>query len=636
MSNLETFTLIDLPYDMFAVSQGTNATHMRQMRDDSLSLLRGRTSLLRVASDYYDSYDNADDKTVMHYRDYLIAEAALASMRSTLFIDEEHNTLNSRADRILSEFNSDALWPTLVQRNLRNKPQYAGTLGSPAYYFLMMDKVDSPLQSLRALTRVIWSLVGANSEDSPSNRLYTLYQYMGDIQAISNTVISRMRAVLENDDITPEDELYPFYIDCRRKFIDIGDYTDLASSIFFGTWDRDLVNQTAFVLEDDEIERLSKLLRASNSILKPGGVPLLLQSLVVEGYANAAYELQRLEDEDAYSRLRDFLSSTDQRHYDIKRKVTSSLNLVAESYALLESLNLYGRSGYKKSLAYNNALSWLRSTGNSDIAQDSYLLSLRDYPTNYEYNNALSRTRSINDYDIEQDGLLPFLKQYLPNYVSKIPKLDESSSVLTDGTPYKYLQGLPPKGNGIYLTPRYTYGYDVARELQPTSNNPNLATISNNANLATIQVSEETVSSPFEAYIIYVGPRQTITVEEYEQMPSASNVVVAQPGPPSSDLSYVINLNLDIQNRVYEAVNTVHLTPSPRGMIGYEEMIRGMVSHLFRDSVSVEAEDKAKVDGIRAEHTSRVGGLLVQLKDTHLDSEVLLLKEWSDIVDVLI
>jgi hypothetical protein len=65
-------------------------------------------------------------------------------------------------------------------------------------------------------------------------------------------------------------------------------------------------------------------------------------------------------------------------------------------------------------------------------------------------------------------------------------------------------------------------------------------------------------------------------------------------------------------------------------------MIRGLVSHLFRDPVSGETVDKAKVDGAREEHTSRIGGLLLQLKDTHLDSEVKVLKEWSEQIDIIL
>jgi hypothetical protein len=592
MNNIESFSIADLPYCLDEISCGTSASRMSRMRQDVLALLRSRTNIIRVAADYYDSYESTSNPTVMHYRDYLIAEAALATLRSTLYVDPEHSLPNLRAERILEDFDHAQLWPPIIRQGLEDTPHYGSSLGSPGYYFYATDINDVPLESFDKLTRAIWSLNGINPDSHPSERLKTLYQYLGNLDEIVSPISNKVEDLFLNT--TPEDEEnYRLLLEARRQFIDLEDYENLQESIVMGTWDEAPIDLSAFLLEDEEFNRFSTVLRWSSSIAKPGGLLLLLQNLVVEGFVKAAKALDQLPETVSFSSLREFLLSEDPSLTEVKLQVASSLELVAESYSLMEASGLIQDAGELKAKAFNNALYWLQASGEERLDEEHSL------------------------------SIKPFVDDYLPNYAYSLPSFTRDSSVYAWGPFYSNLQGLPPRDSQTLLSFDSTYGYELQRQ---DDTDLRLATIAN--------PDEE--PSNMQAYVLHSGREDLITQEQYQELPSASNVVVAQQGDPVSNLSPRVNNYMTMQNAAYETVNTVHLTPSPRGLIGYEELIRGMVSHLFRDPVSEEAVDRAKVDGMREEHTSRVGGLLLQLKDTHLDSEVQVLKEWSDYVDIII
>jgi hypothetical protein len=384
----------------------------------------------------------------------------------------------------------------------------------------------------------------------------------------------------------------------RQHFITPNDFEGVATSLLYGSWDDKQMALAAALLNDRDRQDLATTMRYSDSIGKGAGYNLLLQNLVVEGYLEAA----RLLNEDAsvaQQSLPRFLE-TDSGAADLKLQVSSALDMISTAYALQDMSSLFSDTIVAFSRARNAALSWLGSAGVEELPQ-SNSMDLRPV------------ARSLFG---EEDQLFSPLSIY--------------DSVLADGTPYAQVQGRMANGLDTFLQFPESY----RRDTLPEESGLTLARIVSEEDLA--NDSQSTDFSNIEAYVYHLGDETQLTFDQYSALDASSNVALVQSGMPAVDLSYFINNLLDAQTLNYEVLNTLQNAPRPRGLLGYEEMIRGMVSHLFRDAPSDEAINSVKVDGSREEHTSRVAGLLSQLKAVHLNSEIPTLSEWATFIEDVI
>lgn len=604
MSNMysffQTYPVVDLPYDLSMLSQEpVSARRRRATRDMVTDTLRGKTALLRVAHDYYNSYEQALVKTLSHYRDYLVSEAALHSLRSLMFSDAQHTRPNQIYERA-SEMPWDALWS--LPRDKDPQPRYNGTRGSLAHYFSQANITGSPLESLDALTTTIWSRNGIDPTADVSDRLESLYLKM----RLNDSVLSNAEQTLSNffasanGPMTEDD--YALFIQARRKLITPEDLRDLPERLLYGTYNKDALNLYAALLSDEDRRRLERIVGYVDSLAKPTGFHALLQALAVEGYVNSAMAIDALPDELAFTPLQYILESKDSELSDLKQEIAENLYLASSAFGLQRNSDLLADAADSSARAYNASLHWLLSSNQTELPVQGPV------------------------------DIRPFVATYLPDLSSFILYPSTDSAVDTGDSLFSFLQGRPPKNSLVFLNADSSVGYTIP--LQVMNSDGSAAT---DQTVATITPPDDSsaATSGLTAQVAHPGTEEALTIEQYEALPESSNVVVTYQGDPAGNLTPQINSGVQQQHAAYSAVNTLYIAPSPRGVLGQEELIRGMVSHLFRDHTAEEVSNRAKTDGKREEHTSRVGGFLQQMKATHLDSEIATLKTWSDKVDNL-
>lgn len=134
----------------------------------------------------------------------------------------------------------------------------------------------------------------------------------------------------------------------------------------------------------------------------------------------------------------------------------------------------------------------------------------------------------------------------------------------------------------------------------------------------------------YSAYVAYKGTSGTLSAEEYRNLSSSSNPQVVQnssvPVDPSSQVEEMASEQVDS----YMESNTYQYADTPRGSEMDRWATMGLINHVMKDQYFDSTFNKARVDGGREELSGRVNGLMGQIKNVHVLSEIPVLESWVD------
>lgn len=326
----------------------------------ALTIIQQQRRIVKEATVYEQSYLSSSTKTVLHFRDYLLAEAAAAFVFNTQFTTSDHNTLTNHANKVWSAFSFDDMWsyippnPQLVEK----PPKYWGELGTLAYYSLWVDQSASLPEVMQRVLKLVWGLVGCSFNHTPRQRTESLLtsievrrEFLTSIEAKANLIFSLM----------PEDDNYYLLQAARRNRLSKESFTLLTQRVLLGEYDKNIFVVLAPILSNFEQQTLSLVLSNCLDLLKPGGMGLLCQALIVEAYLQAAFYLSSLDDDILVTSLLTFQNSS---IYNLHTaKIAEYLSLAYDSYSLLNMLSVRSGLNAQLTMLEQQILSWLSFSG---------------------------------------------------------------------------------------------------------------------------------------------------------------------------------------------------------------------------------------------------------------------------------
>ena len=333
----------------------------------ALVLIKQQRRIIKEATIYEQSYVASDNKTVLHFRDFLIAEAAAAFVFNTQFASSNQNILTSHATKVWSNFSFDDMWsyippdPKLVE----SPPKYWGELGTLAHYSLWVDQSASLPEVMQKVLKLLWGLVGSSFQKTPRERFDSLLTSLKVDREFLNSIETKATSIFS---LLPEDSNYYVLQAARRKMLSATNFNSLTQRVLLGEYDSNSFELLTPFLSNNEQQKLSKVLLNSLEFLKPGGINLICQALIVEAYLEAAFYLSGLEDSVLLTSLATFQNSSIYSLHTLR--IAEYLSLAYDAYYLLNLLSV--RQGLESKLTEltRQILAWL-SFSNLSVTQSS-------------------------------------------------------------------------------------------------------------------------------------------------------------------------------------------------------------------------------------------------------------------------
>lgn len=392
--------LSDLPIAPEFLKYGWD-NHEEYLRDRQYlyHILAGRTNLIVKAKEYSDSYTKARIKTVLHYRDYLITQMIYHSLQSTLYQDSGKQNLTPHAARAFAQLDRNKIWPYLIDTHTDSVDfEYAGHLGSLAFYFIYGNLKGYPVEIYTRLINLFWSLQGLTISQSPAERIQRIKTLL---RLDENLDVYTTRAFSQLMSIDPENELYSAVLYARRSGIEVADVSDISNRILFGNYSDESILVLAAAFTPERLEVLRKSILGSLSIAKPSGIRLLFQALVIEGLTKAASIISQLPQQILLTDLNSFLTAYpeySEQKYNIAKALSTSF----------DGFKALSRAGYLSNTETNAGamrsllIPWLQSSGQTSIplTEDSRLGDIFN-TSNYEL---ISDIRLDDPIDIQDNN----------------------------------------------------------------------------------------------------------------------------------------------------------------------------------------------------------------------------------------
>jgi hypothetical protein len=342
--------LVDFPFAPLSLKLGFETKERYATnRDYAFSLLQGQTNLIRLIKTYSDSYNSVTEKTVLHYRDYLLSLALQETLVNTQFADGTNAKLTEQAAKVWETYSYDQLWSYLSLNTPRQVYKYAGLLGTPAFWFTQVDVADYPIDLILNTCSLFWSRQGVDFTELPYNRISNLL-----------TVLNPPKLDLELAAIAFTPTTFS-----RREFINPEDLQDLKYRILLGAYKESALEALVTAISPESLERITEYAQRCLSLAKPGGFLLCLQFLVVESLTLAAQLLTQLPVEYLNIPLTtlfkiDALEST-------RVAIAQRLSLAFDAYRLLAKYNAIADATAKSQQTYGLIATFLGSTSTSII-----------------------------------------------------------------------------------------------------------------------------------------------------------------------------------------------------------------------------------------------------------------------------
>jgi hypothetical protein len=578
--------LVDYPYSQDSLRYGVNINNeVPKGRELFLKMLSGRTNLISLADDYAYSYNSTGTKNLLQYRDYLVSTLISYSLENLLYRGKEANILTAHVQKALELYSIKEFY--LFDESATFK--YVGLLGSVAFYLHMSGTSKLPLDMYEDLLDLIWNLVGIDrSTTPPADRFEILVSFLGLSEQLESRAIALVNRVFE--DTSTSGPLYDLRINARRSFLSSKDVLDLNKKILMGIYSNEIL--TLLTQDTYVYNKIRANMVAALSILKPTGVILLLQALVVEGLYEAARHITNLPQDLGNVLLSDF--QTGFSAYDsTKYYIAGFLALAGDAFKVMQIYSLRDTDTDSRSM-YALSIDWLKYTNTKSIpaTQDPRLGRFFDLD------------------ELASDTYLSISDEYLTS-----------------------LQGYPARGaNPIILSAPSYIGATTATITDVNKAYPSLTIAkvdipTNNGQEGTITEAEA-----FKVYVAHPGLSNNLTFNEFLDLTEASNPIIIQDSAITDNPQSRTNNLYGEQVDYYTNLNNLHYSSRPRGSTSNKFRSTGKVPSDYRSATAEQQISKSKIDGARQEFTGRMNGLSSQIKDVHLDSEVSTLDKWINAI----
>jgi hypothetical protein len=269
----------------------TNKKQYNIERDLSLAVIKGKSQLLFLADRYGLSYVSGGAPTVLQYRDYLFS-LLLVEMTKDFQYYHKSSLLTNHTRRAWEEHGYRKLWPSYA--NNREVTEYYGwgPLGTLSYLVGYSPNKESYSEAnwttlVKDCLKLAWMAAGQTfsltDNKTPNDRL----QGFLDVIGINDDLIALTEELFKNAYIESEVS--------RRRNGDTSKNLDLIKQrLIFREIPQDLYNEAMEYAPDQLKEDLSTVYQRLGDVLRPCGVRLLLQAIVVECLYKAAFTLTDL------------------------------------------------------------------------------------------------------------------------------------------------------------------------------------------------------------------------------------------------------------------------------------------------------------------------------------------------------
>jgi hypothetical protein len=559
--------------------------------------MKGRTTLVSIATEYVNSYKSASTKTLLHYRDFLLSEALLETLANVQYKDTTKTLLTQASQRVWDNYSYDEVWRYLVPNSSVHLPSYkvADVLGSAAFYFKSLPlETYYPQDVLEGALRYIWFEVGLNYSLPLTQRLNQLTQNLG----LNSSLFDKISVPVppQNQELLQA---------LRREGFTTGPLSDLQTKVFLGEYSDLELSLRSSLFSEIERQRFNKILVGCSKLLRPSGLPLLLQAIAVEGLLKATQTIQNLPTDLLRAPLESFRSMPNQRatFYEIALNLTTTY----DAYQLLGRYETLSEAPKKARSVAKLIYYWLSISGLDSVAEDlPQRASLSTFYTPKQIN--------LTDAAIAVDPFFSILQEQSPKgdpiNTLVLSVLQQTSSTTTVGV--KDIFGRPAEAA---LSTIFNRELNVSILEQPSTG---------------VFVLEGSGSGSASVIATPIGG-QLPTLDDY--LSSAEGVVASNPVTITSPQAFAsVSPSVDQQvTEIIELYQTAFGLTNTSGIRGSDEdsyQRNGMSSPRSVDYRSIIDSFKDKIYGARTENTSRIVALYENVSG-HLEDAVAKAMLWA-------
>lgn len=326
----------------------------------ALTLILKQSAFIKEAFKYEKSYNQTKNKTLLHYRDYLVSKAAEAFVFNCQFKSSPRSNLTSQSKKVWATNSFDSIWnyippdPELVEQ----PSKYWGELGTLAFYTQYVEQGAYLPEVMQSTLRLIWALLGTSYDLLPKERIREL---KGALR-LEDTFLDliKLKAV-SLFSLTDEDENYFALQQARRYGLSIGDYDFLQQRLLLGEYSSKIFEVLTPFLSLYSNNKLSNIASLSLSILKPAGFQLVLQAFIAEAYLLAAIAISNLDRDSQLTPLEVFQTSN--TYNSTKEQIAGYFTLAYDAYYILSIFSTRLEASQLLTELKRDILSLLSSSG---------------------------------------------------------------------------------------------------------------------------------------------------------------------------------------------------------------------------------------------------------------------------------
>ena len=309
-------------------------------RDLSLAVIKGKSDLLWLAERYSRSYTAGRLPTVNQYRDYLVSRLLVEFVRDLQYY-KDSNRLTAHSVNAWLEFGYKGIWP-YIDKNTSVPSIYGwGPLGSLSFYAYYsptreMYAEDTWQKLIEDCLRLVWLSVGQefdvkNIVTTPNERLSLFLKSMGITEEFVVLVEELFKSTYRSTATTR-----------RQRGETLGSINRPKHRIIFGEYSTTLY-QESLELAPEKLRVDFALVRNKLlSVLKPVGVRLLLQAIVVESLYSSILLLTKVSAVWKDQPLMTYIKFDDYTSFgmdDVKRKIAENWITISDAQYLQHFFN---------------------------------------------------------------------------------------------------------------------------------------------------------------------------------------------------------------------------------------------------------------------------------------------------------
>jgi hypothetical protein len=357
------FNSVGLPFSPERIKAGYE-TSLRYDSDKSLSLsiLRGQSNVIQLASEYQRSYSQASVKTVLHYRDACIVEAFNVCLRQTQL--KNPDSLTSHSKKVWNHYSFDDIWPYRSPEEKIQPLRYWGPLGTLAYYF-QYSQPSSAVTLLRTMLSNYWATLGIESL-TPSKKFTKFLQYISPDTGLFSTAQDYLKTLFSNLDDSN------LSVMIKRSALTLSDCLDLKSRILSGEYSPYLPLILSEILPSSMFLQVQDVIANVLSVSKPSGLALVSQALVLEGYLGIIEGLMNVPESHLLSPLVIWKRESSQK--SVHQSLALHYYLISQAYAVQAYWNMMDDSSKKSQEAASQYKDWLFISGIETLDLSEYQL----------------------------------------------------------------------------------------------------------------------------------------------------------------------------------------------------------------------------------------------------------------------